>query len=82
MHRAPEPGFDADYLDAPAQCLCSDRHSGDQAAAADRDHEDIERGLRFEHFQRNRALPRHDERVVIRMDECEAFTLGEIVRVR
>ena len=43
--------------------------------------QDIELGLSFQHLERNRALPGDNERVVVRVDERQAFARCEFACV-
>ena len=75
-------GLDADDVDCRVDRLGRDGAAGDQPAAADRDHQHIETGNLFQDFQRNRALPGDDARVVIRMNLDEAAIGNEFFDTR
>ena len=51
------------------------RHAGDQPAAADRNHQRVELRHGVEHFERDGALPRDDQGIVIGVDH------GQVVRL-
>jgi hypothetical protein len=58
------------------------RHRGaprDQAAATDADQQQVQRPDLIEQLERDRALPRHHERLVVRVDRHEAASEGEVV---
>ena len=61
-----------------------DGDAGDQAAAADRDDQHVEIGRVLEHFERDRALPGDDVRIVIGMhpDQVALARLGLGARLR
>ena len=56
--------------------------AADQAAAADRHHQHVERPRILDQLEGQRALARHDGGVVERMDEDAAFGLRHCQRVR
>ena len=82
VHRVPGRrealGLDADDVQVGADRLGRRRHAGDQAAAADRDDQGVDRRLLRQHLERDRALAGDDGEVVERMDDGEAALLGEL----
>ena len=75
-----ERRLDPDDLDRRRPGAGGDGVAGDQPAAADRDHQGVEVVRVLEHFQRDRALARDHQRVVVGMDEGEAALGGERLR--
>ena len=81
-HAGIKCGLDADDIDCRIDRLGRDGAAGNQPAAADRDHQHIETGHLFEDFQRDRALPGDDARVVIGVDLDEAVIRNEFFDTR
>ena len=81
-----ERRFCTDDLDGGSLCARRHRVAGDQPAAPDRNHEQVEVGNLFQHFERNRPLPGDHPFVVIGVDEGEAALpcdrLGPHLRLR
>ena len=81
VHRVPGRrealGLHADDADVGPHRLGRRRHAGDQAAAADRDDERVDRRLLRQHLERDRALAGDDVAVVERMDDRVAALGGE-----
>ena len=76
VHRGIGAGLHAEDLDGGIDRLGRDGDAGDQAAAADRHHQRVERLLGIgQHLERDGALAGDDARIVIGMDEGEAFVL-------
>ena len=67
---------------ARLQRLGGDRHSGNQAASPDRHQENVEVRHRGEHLERDGALARDDQGIVVGVDErqplFEAVLDGEV----
>ena len=61
-HRRIKQGFRAEDFDLRIARFCRDRIAGDQPAAADRDHQNIEVGHLLQHLKRDGALPGDDAR--------------------
>ena len=85
-HRWIERGLDADDLDRRPSRPRRDGAAGDQPAAADRHHQHVKLGSVFEHFERDRALPADDFRIVVRMHPHQVLRcrdrLGTRLRLR
>ena len=77
MHRGIGARFRAVDLDARIERARGGRDAGDQAAAADRDHQHVERRHRLQHFQADGALAGHDQLVLVGMHEHQVVALGE-----
>ena len=69
IHRRIQLGLHPDHLDRGLERLGDRCHPAHQPAAADRHDEAIEIVLLGQHFERHRALPRSDQRIVEGMDE-------------
>ena len=69
-----------DDLDRRRPGAGGDGVAGDQPAAADRDHQGVEVVRVLEHFQRDGALARDHQRVVVGVDEGEAALGGKRLR--
>ena len=65
--------LDADHFDAGLDPGRGDRAAGDQAAAADRDHQRLQVRRVLQQFERQRALAGHDCGIVVGMHEHAAF---------
>ena len=70
-HRRERFRFNANDLNARLHPMRRDRTTGDQTAATDRNNQRVELWRGFEHFERERALPRDDVRIIVRMHEHE-----------
>ena len=81
VQRVPERGVErrlrADDLDARPPGPRGDGVAGNQPAAADRDHQQVEIGHVLQHFERDRALPGDHARIVVGMHEGEAALLRD-----
>ena len=81
LHRRIKLGLDADHLDAGLQRLGGGGDAGNQAAAADRDHQRVEVGRILQHFQRDGPRPGHHRDIVERMDEDIAVVRFQLPRM-
>ncbi len=66
------------HLDGRVYTLGGHCHAGDDAAATDGHHEDLQVGLLREHLQRNGALPGNHFLVIVGMHQDEAAGSGEL----
>ena len=71
IHRWIKLGLNADQADIGLQRARCRPHSRQQSATADRHHQHIERRDAFQHFQRDRTLPRRHIRVIERVNESQ-----------
>src|SRR5439155_16511900 len=69
--------LDADDLYLWIEALDRHRDAGHQAATAGRHHDRAYWGALLDDLEAHRALPGHDVRVVVRVDEHRAGPLGE-----
>ena len=72
--------LDADDLDVGLDRLGRGRHARDQAAAADRHHQHVQIRRRRQHLERERALARDDQRIVVGMDEGQVALGRDLAR--
>ena len=70
-------GLDAVDADARAPLLQRRGDAGDQPAAADADHDDVEVRQVLEQLEADRAVAGDDRRVVERVDEAEALRVAD-----
>src|SRR3989475_1878105 len=78
LHRWTIGRFHANDLDLWVRRFQRHRHAGDQSAAADRHHGDIDSGTIPEHFQAQRSLARDELHVVKRMDVGKPALLTQL----
>ena len=75
-------GLDADHLDVGPQELDEARHPGREASAAHRHEDRFQRtGMLLQDLHADRALPRDDVWVVVRVHEGQAVAAAEVERM-
>ena len=80
LHAGRARGLHAVNLDFGAQALDGERHTGDQATAANGHDDRIHIGQLVENFQADGALARDDQLVIVRVDEGHTGLLLEFDR--